>query len=152
MKQNRRATRRDPVVLDLDETPLPDAPMPAEAPPLADAGQPAAERVLAAARGRHLSGLARLFWVSLGGLIALWAGLSLHDFVAGLIAARPWAGWLVLGLASVLGATLLVFALGEMAALARLRRVDRLRAQARTALEDGCPEGRNATLRGLDRV
>jgi putative membrane protein len=152
MKQNRRATRRDPVVLDLDETPLPDAPMPAEAPPLADAGQPAAERVLAAARGRHLSGLARLFWVSLGGLIALWAGLSLHDFVAGLIAARPWAGWLVLGLASVLGATLLVFALGEMAALARLRRVDRLRAQARTALEDGSPEGLNATLRDLDRL
>jgi putative membrane protein len=139
--------RRDPVILDLDETPLPDAP-----PPVPDAAPPAAERVLAAARGRRLSGLARLFWVSLGGLVVLWAGLSLHDFVAGLIAARPWAGWLALGLALALGFTLLALALGELAALARLNRVDRLRARARAALEDGSPEGLQAALRGLDRL
>ena len=139
--------RRDPVILDLDETPLPDAP-----PPVPDAAPPAAERVLAAARGRRLSGLARLFWVSLGGLVVLWAGLSLNDFVAGLIAARPWAGWLALGLTLALGFTLLALALGELAALARLHRVDRLRAQARAALEDGSPEGLQATLRGLDRL
>ncbi len=139
--------RRDPVILDLDETPLPDAP-----PPVPDAAPPAAERVLAAARGRRLSGLARLFWASLGGLVVLWAGLSLHDFVAGLIAARPWAGWLALGLALALGFTLLALALGELAALARLNRVDRLRARARAALEDGSPEGLQAALRGLDRL
>ncbi len=139
--------RRDPVILDLDETPLPDAP-----PPVPDAAPPAAERVLAAARGRRLSGLARLFWVSLGGLVVLWAGLSLHDSVAGLIAARPWAGWLALGLALALGFTLLALALGELAALARLNRVDRLRARARAALEDGSPEGLQAALRGLDRL
>ncbi len=139
--------RRDPVILDLDETPLPDAP-----PPVPDAAPPAAERVLAAARGRRLSGLARLFWVSLGGLVVLWAGLSLHDFVAGLIAARPWAGWLALGLALALGFTLLALALGELAALARLNRVDRLRARARAALEDGSPEGLQAALRSLDRL
>ncbi len=145
-------TRRDPVILDLDETPLPDAPAPADAPPLPDPGQPAAGRVLAAARGRRLSGLARLFWVSLGGLVLLWAGLSLHDFVVGMIAVRPWAGWLALGLAILLGFTLLAFTLGELAALARLRRVDRLRERARAALEDGSPEGLHATLRGLDRL
>ena len=147
---------RAPVILDLDQTPLPEAPAPAEAPPVPDVGPPAAERVLAAARGRRLSGLARLFWVSLGGLVVLWAGLSLHDFVAGLIAARPWAGWLALGLALALGFTLLALALGELAALARLRRVDRLRAQARAALEDASPEGLSgglhATLHGLDRL
>jgi len=156
MNQRRSDTRRDisrdPVILDLDETPLPDAPDPAEAPPLPDPGHPAAERVLAAARGRRLSGLARLFWVSFGGLVLLWAGSSLNDFVAGLIAARPWAGWLALGLAIVLGFTLLVFTLRELAALARLRRVDRLREGARSAMEDGSPEGLNATLRGLDRL
>jgi len=139
--------RRDPVILDLDETPLPDAP-----PPVPDAAPPAAERVLAAARGRRLSGLARLFWASLGGLVVLWAGLSLNDFVAGLFAARPWAGWLALGLALALGFTLLALALGELAALARLNRVDRLRARARAALEDGSPEGLQATLLGLDRL
>ena len=147
---------RAPVILDLDQTPLPEAPAPAEAPPVPDVGPPAAERVLAAARGRRLSGLARLFWVSLGGLVVLWAGLSLHDFVAGLIAARPWAGWLALGLALALGFTLLALALGELAALARLRRVDRLRAQARAALEDASSEGLSgglhATLHGLDRL
>ena len=150
MNQRRRDTRRDPVILDLDETPLPDAPVPADAPPVSGPGLPAAGQVLAAARGRHLSGLARLFWVSLGGLILLWSGLALNDFIAGLIAARPWAGWLALGLTVVLGLTLLVFALGELAALARLRRVDRLRERARAALEDGSPEGLNDTLRGLD--
>jgi putative membrane protein len=144
--------RRDPVILDLDETPLPEAPAPAEAPPLPDAGPPAGERALAASRGRRLSGLARLFWVSLGGLVVLWVGLSLHDFVAGLIAARPWAGWLALGLALALGFTLVALALGEAAALARLNRVDRLRARARAALEDGSPEGLHTTLQGLDRL
>jgi putative membrane protein len=144
--------QRGPVILDLDETPLPDAPAPAEAPPVTDTGPPAAERVLAAARARRLSGLARLFWVSLGGLIVLWAGLSLYDFVAGLIAARPWAGWLALGLAIALGFTLIAFTLGELAALARLRRVDRLRARARAALNDGSAKGILAALRGLDRL
>ncbi|HUS54860.1 MAG TPA: TIGR01620 family protein [Thermohalobaculum sp.] len=152
MNQRRNGSHRDPVILDLDETPLPDAPVPADAPPLSGPGLTAAERVLAATRGRHLSGLARLFWVSLSGLVLLWAGLSLNNFVAGLIASRPWAGWLALGLTAVLGATLLAFALGELAALARLRRVDRLRERARAALEDGSPEGLDATLRGLDRL
>jgi putative membrane protein len=148
--------RRDPVILDLDETSLPDAPAPAEAPPVPDpwpnGAPPAAERILAAARGRRLSGLAQLFWVSLGGLLVLWAGLSLYDYVSGLIAALPWAGWLALGLVITLGFTLLVLALRELAALARLSRVDRLRARARAALEDGSPEGIDAAMRGLDRL
>ena len=139
--------RRAPVILDLDETPLPDAP-----PPAPEAAPPAAERVLAAARGRRLSGLARLFWASLGGLVVLWAGLSLHDFIAGLIAARPWAGWLALALALVLGFALAALALGELAALARLNRVDRLRTLARAALADASPERLHATLHGLDRL
>lgn len=143
--------RRDPLILDLDETPLPEAPSPADAPPVEDA-PPAAERVLAAARRRRRSGLARLAWASLLGLVALWAGLTLHDYVAGLIAARPWAGWLALGLVAVLGLGLLTLTLGELAALARLRRAGRLRAAARTVLELGSAEALDATLVGLDRL
>lgn len=152
MTQRRPGTRRDPVILDLDETPLPDAPAPADAPPLPGSEQSAAARVLAATRRRHLSGIGRLFWVSISGLVLLWFGLSLHDFVAGLIAERPWAGWLALGLATVLGITLLAFTLAEFAGLARLRRVDRLQAQARAVLEAGASDGLDATLRGLDRL
>jgi putative membrane protein len=152
MSQRRRENSRNPVILDLDETPLPDAPAPADAPPLPDPGPPAAERVLATARGRRLSGLARIFWASLSGLVLLWAGLSLHDFVSALIAARPWAGWPALALVALLVFTLLAFSVGELAALARLRRVDRLRVRARAALEDGSPGELHATLRGLDRL
>jgi putative membrane protein len=144
--------QQSPVILDLEETPLPDAPAPAEAPPVADPGPPAAERVLSAARANRLSGLTRLFWVSLGGLIALWATLSMHDFIAGLIAERPWAGWPALVLAIALGFTLIAFTLRELAALARLRRVDRLRSQARAALEDGGSHQILATLQNLDRL
>lgn len=144
--------RRDPVVLDLDQTPLPETPAPADAPPLPEPGVPSVGRVLAAAPGRRLSGLARLFWISAGGLALLWAGISLQAFVAGLIAAMPWAGWLAFGLAALLGFTVLAFALGELAALARLRRIDRLRARARAAREDGSPDRLAATLRGLDRL
>jgi len=144
--------QQGPVILDLEETPLPAAPSPAEAPAVAEPGPPAAERILTAARGKRLSGLLRLFWISLGGLVALWATLSMHDFIAALIAERPWAGWPALALALVLGFTLIAFALRELAALARLRRVDRLRTSARAALEGGSTQQIQAALRGLDRL
>jgi putative membrane protein len=144
--------RRDPVILDLEATPLPDAPAPADAPPVPETGPAAAERLVGSVRGRRLSGLARLFWASLAGLVLLAAGLALHDFVVGLLATRPWAGWLALGLAAVLAFALLALGLSELAALARLRRVDRLRGQAAAALADGSPERLRATISGLDRL
>jgi putative membrane protein len=143
-------TRRDPLILDLDETPLPEAPAPADAPPVEDRPT-AAERVLSA-RGRRPSGLARMAWASLLGLVALWAGLAFHDYVAGLIAERPWAGWLALGLAAVLGLGLIALILAELAALARLKRAGRLRRSARAVLESGSADALAATLAGLDRL
>ena len=143
-------TRRDPLILDLDQTPLPEAPAPADAPPVEDA-PPAAERVLTA-RGRRPSGLARLAWACLLGLVTLWAGLAFHDYVAGLIADRPWAGWLALGLAGGLGLGLAALILAELAALARLKRAGRLRASAREVLETGSAQALEAALSGLDRL
>jgi putative membrane protein len=144
--------RRDPLILDLDKTPLPDAPAPADAPPVDGDAPAAAERALGSVRRRRPSGLARLAWASLLGLVALWAGLALNDYVAGLIADRPWAGWLALALVAGLSLGLIALALGELAALARLRRAGRLRASARAVLELGSAEALDATLAGLDKL
>jgi len=143
------ADRRDPVILDLDKNQLPDAPTPAAAPPVPDAA--AAARALSVARSR-LSGLARLFWVSFGGLVLLWAGLSFERFVASLIADRPLAGWLALGLAGALGFATLALALTELAGLARLRRIDRLRSDAAAARAAEAPAQLRAVLDGLERL
>lgn len=145
-------TRRDPLILDLEETPLPEAPSPAEAPPIADSPPSAAERALGTVHRRRLGGLGRLVWSALGALVLLWAGLSLNDYVAGLIADRPWAGWLALGLVAIVAVGLVALVLAELAALARLGRATRLRSTARTALETGSAEAVGATLAGLDRL
>lgn len=139
---------RDPLILDLQETPLPEAPSPAEAPPVDDTPPPAAERMLAR-RGRRLSALARLAWASLLGLVSLWAGLAFYDYVMGLIAQRPWAGWLALVLAAGLGLGLVAWMLRELAALARLKRAGRLRAAAREVAETGSAKALDSVLSGL---
>ncbi len=143
--------RRDPVILDLAETPLPSVPGPADAPPV-DGERPAAERVLAAVRRRRVSGVARLFWGSLGGLVALWSVLAIGAFVTRQIAERPWAGWLALGLAAALGLAMIVVITGELAGLARLKRIEDIRERARAAREGGAPEAASAALAGLGRL
>jgi len=145
------AQRRDPLVLDLAETPIPEAPPPDDA-PIEDDLDPAAQRVLAAAGRRRLSGIGRLLWGCAAGLLALWAGLSFHDFVAGLLADRPWAGWLALVLAVGLVLGVLLVTLNELAALARQRRADRLRRRAQEARQDGSAKALDDTLAGLNRL
>ncbi len=144
--------RRDPVILDLDETPLPEVPGPAEAPPVPTAPPPAAERALATARRRRISGVARLFWGSLAGLVTLWAGLSLERFITAQIAERPWAGWLALALAGALAAAVLAIVAGELSGLARLKRIEDVRERARSAREGGTPAAADAALAGLSSL
>src|SRR5690554_5495005 len=81
-----------PLVFELDQTELPDAPSPADAPPLDDPLPAATQKALAiAARGRRW-GLGALALSLLGALLSLVVGVALADFVAGLFAENAFLG------------------------------------------------------------
>jgi len=124
--------RPGPVILDLDETPLPDAPAPAEAPPVGD-GDPAAEQALhRAARGGRW-GIGAVAGAALAALLALALGLAVTDFVAELFTRMAWLGWVGVALAGLVLVGLVAGAVGEAAALARLGRLERVRSRASAA-------------------
>ncbi|MGF1446648.1 MAG: TIGR01620 family protein [Pikeienuella sp.] len=131
-----------PVILDPEETPGadPQGVSPADAPPVPDLAEPAsatgasAERMLRqAARGTGTSWIGRLIWSGVGGLVILGVGLWLGGFVADLFALAPWLGWLGTAFLVALAVGLLALVLRELAALARLGRVEGLQRLAATA-------------------
>ena len=111
-------TPKGPLVLELDETPLPPAPTPAEAPPpldpaLSDAiddANPAGARAIAAAAGRTGWTLGRMMLASAGALVMLWLGVAVTEFVTGLFASYAWLGWV--GVALVVVFTVLLVLMG----------------------------------------
>ena len=141
-----------PLIIELDRTALPDAPSPAEAPPLDDPVPPAAEKALAfAARGRRW-GLGSALAALAGALLALVLGVALTEFVAGLFERNPLLGSLGLALVAAVVVVLLAICLRELAALARLGRIETLRARAVEARETGSPIATEALLAGLDTL
>jgi putative membrane protein len=90
--------------------------------------------VVAAATRPTSAFLGRLFWGSLGALVAILVGLAIDDMVAALFARRDWLGWAGLAVVGVFGLAVLLLALREAAALAHLARIDALRARAEGAL------------------
>ena len=129
--------RQSPVILDLEETPLPDAPSPAEAPPVEDGTSPAAEQALHRAARGGAWGLGTLIRAAAGGVAALALGLAAAGFVEALFARAALLGWAGLALVGVLAGALVAGAIGEAAALARLRRIDALRSRATAARQSG---------------
>jgi putative membrane protein len=119
-----------PVLIELDAPP----PSPAEAPPVPDP-QPRGGAVQAAAQVavQRPSWLARAaLWVSgsfFGGLLLL----SAWDAIAGLAARNAALGWALAGLGIAAAVLLAALVLRELAGLARLRRIDRLRAEVAAA-------------------
>ena len=74
---------------------------------------------------------------AVGGLIALLAALSLHDWVRALLARQDWIGWAAVGLLGLAVFALVMIILREAAGLARLGRLDRIRHEADSAARDG---------------
>lgn len=141
-----------PLILELDQTALPEAPSPADAPPLDEAPPVAAQRALAiAARGRGW-GLGRLALALLGSLLTLVVGVALADFVTGLFAENALLGSLGLGLLVAFLAVLAAICLLELAALARLGRIETLRSRAAEAQASGSPAAADALMKGLDTL
>lgn len=143
---------KGPLIIELDDTPLPEAPSPAQAPPPAEPQGPAttAAAIHLAARGGWSIG--RLALSALGALLLLWLAVSLEGFVTSLFASYGWLGWVGVGLVAMLAGLLIIIALREMAALARLGRIETLRTDAEDALETGSSAAAQRVLKGLDRL
>lgn len=141
-----RAGTGGPVLFEIDGPTPPDRPAgPADAPPVPD---PLTDRMadgdaaptgramqtlalLGARRGRSLAGW---FWASAGALLVFALSVGLWAFVAELLAARPWLGWVALALTTLFVLVCLAIVVRELAALSRLRRIDDLRHRAEAAV------------------
>ncbi len=126
-----------PVLFDIEaEEATPDV---AAAPPVPEAAglpEPEAMRQVVQLAARRPSRLARWFWGLSAGLVGAMASVAAWDFATGLILRLPLLGWAVsVGLCVALLLAVLLM-LRELAALARLRRVDGLRRAAEGAGED----------------
>lgn len=125
--------RRGPTLIE-DVGTLPETPNATEAP---DVDATAAEAtatgaaISLAARGPSL--LSRLFWAALISLMMMALGLWFWETVEALVARNVWLGRIALGLSVIVGITLLVWSVRELAALSRLRRVDALKENAARA-------------------
>lgn len=126
--------KRGPVLIDLEDTPRAS---PAEAPPVEDGPEPptgAAMQSVAALTARRPSRLARWFWTLLIAFLGFAVSLAAWDFATGLLARNEVLGGIALALLGLLLAVMLIIAVREWAAFARLARLDRLHALAEAAL------------------
>ncbi len=127
---------RRPVLIEDD--PGAAAPSPAAAAPVPDIaeGPPTgrAMRTMAALATRRGSLLGRWFWRLLGALIAFGAGALGWAALSGLIASVPVLGWVAVALLVAFTAVCLAIIARELAALARLTRLDAVHKAAAAAL------------------
>lgn len=139
-----------PVLFDIEESEAtPDVAAAASVPDLTLAAPSAAMQQAARLAARKPSQLARWFWSVVVALMGAVVSLAAWDFAAGLITRMPLLGWAVtVGLAVALVLAMLM-GLRELAALARLRRVDGLRRGADGLGDD--LKGANAYADRIDR-
>ncbi len=155
--------RRGPVLIDYSDqipgTPD-DLPSPAEAPPVTDGPvdpdsltpDGRAMRVVAALMGRQPSGLTRWFWRVALAVVGFFASLAAWNIVTGLIAQNPVLGWIAAGLLGLFLALAAAMALRELAAFARLRRIDTIHKAAGAALASGRASEARAVAGDLERL
>ncbi len=124
-----------PVLFDLENEDLSHGP--SDAPPVPDVGAPAPEgramQTAAVWASRKRSGLVRLFWGLVVAIIGVVISVSVWDFASGLTSRFPLLGYGFAMLAGAFVVVLLVMCLRELAALSRLRRIDRIRSMAEAA-------------------
>ncbi|PWK60888.1 YcjF family protein [Roseicyclus mahoneyensis] len=126
--------RKGPILIELDEGPKA---APQDAPPVPDpipVPEGRAMQMAATLAARRPNRLSRLFWGALLALVTFAASLAAWGFVTGLLAANPLLGGVAAGLVGLVLVTLILIALREAAAFARLGRLDDLRREAEAAL------------------
>ena len=123
---------KGPILIDLEEGEIA---RPDTAPAVPDVvGERAAMQQVAALAARKPSRLARWFWSLLVALVGFVVSLAAWDYVNGLLARSPVLGMIAFGLVALFCLVLLVIALRESAAFARLSRLDRAHKDAADAL------------------
>jgi putative membrane protein len=143
---------KGPVVIDLAEA---EAVSPDAAPPVPEIGPAAPATAFQAAFasvGRPRSRLGRWFWGLAGGLFTLVLGVAAWGWVVRLIAAVPALGYLALALVAGLVVVLIVLALREAAALARLGRLDAIQRAAAEAQASGDLAGARDVVARITRL
>lgn len=125
---------KGPVLIEIDDAPA----QVADAPPVPDLGMAApdgqAMQIAARLAARKPSRLTRWFWALLAMLLGAVVSLAAWDYVTALLLRNPFLGWGVTGLIGAFLLVLLAIALREMAAFARLSRIDGVRHGAQQAL------------------
>jgi putative membrane protein len=125
------APLKRPSLIELDDAPAADPSREADVPDLAPTGR--AMQTLARATTHAASPLSRAaLWV-FSTLLAFILSVAAWDFVTSLLSRNNILGWIALALVSAALVVLLLLALREAAAFARMARIDRLRAEATAA-------------------
>ncbi|ETX27966.1 YcjF family protein [Roseivivax isoporae] len=144
--------RRGPVLFDIDEAERPAA-GPAEAPPVPDLGpeeppQGAAMQAAATIAARRPSRLARWFWRLAVAIVVTVASIMAWNFVTRLVTENAWLGLAVGVLFGLFALVALAIVVKELAAFARLARLDDLHRDAAAARASGSVEAaRSVTTR-----
>ncbi len=125
--------KQKPVVIDLEPQKTKRTETnPADVPPVPEldvtAAPPAAMEAVARLAARKPSRIARVFWWSAMTLLGFVVSVAFWDFTADLMTRNIWLGRAALVLIGLVVIGFLVFALRELAAFARLKRMDDLRA------------------------
>ena len=136
-------TPRGPMLIDLAEDEGRIAPE--QAPMVAETSGSAMQGAVAVARHRP-SALARWFWRLALSFVALLLSVGIWNTLTALYASNSLVGGVAIGLGAALGAVALGIALRELAALARLRRIDQIRTEAEAARTEGNLAGARAVL------
>ena len=127
-------SHQGPVLIEMPVAPLVSPASAPLVPELSDPPRGSAMQTAAALAARSGSGLGRFFWSAFSAFVGFVASVAAWDFVTGLFARNTLLGAVALGLVTLLGLALLIIGLREMAAFARLRRLDMIRDAAATAL------------------
>ena len=98
---------------------------------------------------KRRSWLATIFVTAFGALLSLAIGLWTDRLIRELFSRAEWLGWLAAGLAALAALALLVILIREMAAIARLASVERLRAKALDAITRDDPKAARAVVADL---
>ncbi len=142
-----------PVLIELDaparETPATAPPVPEPDPALPE---PAAMQMAARLAARKPSRLGRWFWSLALALVGFVVSLAAWDFITGLLDRNPVLGLAATVLVAAFVIVLLAITLRELAAFARLRRVDSIHAAAEEAEARDDLEAARGVLRQLKRL
>lgn len=141
-----------PVLIDLEGEA---AQTPATAPPVPEAEEPPSGRAmqtLAVLAARRPSRLGRFFWTSLLALVGFAASIAAWGFVTGLLTRNAVLGSVALLLLAAVLLGLVLIGLRELAAFARLRRIDTLKKAGESAVADADLAQARQVLERLNRL